>query len=108
MKTLAENECLELVGDIGYRNRESLLVHHKWHADARAAFAMEMIRAWGLVAGRHAVAGEIGDDRGIVLMPVEDVVNRACLMAETAFSQFRDKGWILDLPKAADVIMPED
>jgi hypothetical protein len=63
-----------------------------------AQLAITMIEKFALVAGYPN--GEDSTGRSILqLIPVEEVVQRACDIAESAMVEFEKRDWIIDYPK---------
>lgn len=83
--------------DVGIENTEM--------ANAEAQFAMRMLERWGSVQGFDNGEDSAGRAK-IGLMAVEKTVDRACNMANVAFKEFRERGWMLDVPthEEAEVI----
>jgi len=62
-----------------------------------ARFAMAMIEKWGCIQGTDG--GEDSAGRAKTdLMPVDATVKRACNLAQTAFHEFKELGWLIDVP----------
>ena len=108
MKTIAKNDHLQLLTGVPRYNADRLVAHHPKHPDQRAAFAQEMMRTWGMVAARPAVNGEGRDDKGLALLPPAEVVSRACEVAELAFAEFQQRGWLLDVPLFEELTSDDD
>jgi hypothetical protein len=75
--------------DVGIENTEM--------PNIEARFAMSMLERWGSVQGVQDGEDSAGRSK-IGLMSVEDTVSRACCIADRAFKQFRDNGWMIDVP----------
>lgn len=103
MKTVGKTDDLEVVTGAHRYNSERLLTHQRRMMDQRAAFAAEMIRSWGVVAARPADQGEMRDERGLTLLPPQELVERACAITEAAFAAFGQRGWLVNLPAYADL-----
>ena len=59
--------------------------------------AIDLVRWWGMVQGKDD--GEDSTRRAkLALMPVSEVVDRACEMADLAFVEFRKRGWTAITP----------
>ena len=110
MKLTSSNDLAEvLVGErYGKNYKGDVVVHQRKFPDPRAAFAQNMIQAWGIVAGRPAIGMEPQSKDEITLMPTKEVVVRACDLAEQAFEEFKTRGWLLDVPSFEEVNTPED
>jgi hypothetical protein len=108
MKTVASNDLGELVaGENNYKNYEGrAFIHQRKIPDQRAVFAQDMMRTWGMVVGRPAIAMEPQDKREMTLMPVSEVIERACSMADLAFKEFAARGWLLETPSWEELHTP--
>ena len=76
---------------------EEVTFHKKTILDSKAEFATEMLIKWGMVTG--VPDGEDSAGRAkLKVMPVDELVQRACETAEKAFTEFEKRGWILEVP----------
>ena len=74
--------------------------HNRQVLKAEAEFAKAMIQI-GMCAGRH---DKHGDNEKMRLLPVTEVVNRACALAELAYAEFDKRGWIIPLPSRKEML----
>jgi hypothetical protein len=98
MKTVAQTEHTQVVTGAKRYNAERLVIHQTKHLDPRAEFAAQMIRTWGIVAGRPADTGEAADERGVALLSPAELVSRACEITDLAMAEFERRGWVVNLP----------
>lgn len=63
----------------------------------QAAFAMDLMKHLGICAGRPDGEDSTGRQKGALLSP-DEVVTRACSIADIAWQEFQKRGWILDIP----------
>ena len=72
-------------------------VHETEYLDQRARLTMDMIKHWGMVAGKPD--GEDSTGRAqLKLASEEEVVDRAMKMTSLAFKEFNKNNWITHLP----------
>lgn len=72
-------------------------IHDREWPTFHARLATSLIERWGLVMAVPDGEDSTGRQRG-ALMPVVDVVARACDTADQAIAEFRSRGWLIDLP----------
>ena len=78
-------------------DKPEMIVLSGEHLQYEARLATALIERWGMVMG--AVDGEDSAGRQkLALMSPEDVVARACDSAALAMKEFRNRGWILEVP----------
>lgn len=59
-------------------------------------FAMELVRSWGLVVGKASEEDSAG--RSVMaVMPIEEVVGRACDLAEGTFAELGKRGLLVEI-----------
>lgn len=84
--------------------------HEILRPDPRAAFAMVCIEKWGMVAA--ACDGEDSAGRAkLRAMTAQEVVQKACSVADEAFTQFKSRGWFTAIPtiqELADVVKDQE
>lgn len=67
--------------------------------DMRAQIALDLLRSWGMVSAKDR---EDSQGRGaLALMPVGEVVERACAMSERFFAAVDERGWVSDAAEPA-------
>lgn len=76
---------------------EEITFHRKTLLDSKAEFATEMLVKWGVVAAMPDGEDSAGRAK-LKIMPIDELVQRACETAEKAFTEFGKRGWILDVP----------
>lgn len=108
MKTIAKNDQIEIVTGARRYNAERVLVHASKVLDMRADFAKEMIRSYGIIAGRPGREGEATTKDALTIQAPAEVVARACDIADLAFAEFDRRGWLLTLLDYADLTAIED
>ena len=79
----------------------TVMVHNRITLDPRASFALNCLEKWGLVMGSPDGEDSAGRAKGKI-MPLDEVVARACDVADRAYSAFRDRGWVIALPSLQD------
>ena len=75
----------------------SLVVHRGELPTDEASFAMAILERWAMVQGQTDGEDSAGRAR-LKLMPVDEAVQRACDISESAYAAFRVRGWMLDVP----------
>jgi hypothetical protein len=89
--------------DIGAKVRKTyqgteVVVYRKNALCGAAELAVRMIERWGVVAFEPDGEDSVGRQKARMLSE-SDVVQRACLLAEAAFTEFEKRGWLLNLPE---------
>lgn len=81
----------------GFRGETEIKICHTVHPDQEAHFAMHLMDHLGI-----AVATDDGEDSAgrhkLRLQTPDEVVQRACDIAQKAFAEFEKRGWMLALP----------
>ena len=84
-------------GPGGYVVREEIALHNPIAVNNQGRFALQVIERFALVAG-----GPDGEDSAgrskIRRLNVREIVSFACDLAEVAFGEFEDKGWLTEVP----------
>ena len=81
-----------------YSDREDITVFPKAAMNTRAQLATVLLEKWALVAG--IPDGEDSAGRQKMRLPTpEELVDRACVIADEAVSAFERRGWLLELPE---------
>lgn len=78
-------------------NRPRFGIHETVHLNQEARLAMSLIERWGMVAAKPDGEDGAGRQKLTCLSP-EEVVSKACSTVSAAMAEFRQLGWILDLP----------
>jgi hypothetical protein len=87
----------------GYPNSLPRVLHHITESPtSEARFAMAILERWAMVSAREDGEDSSGRQK-LRLLPVEEVVNRACDIAETAYGVFRARDWMLTVPTIEDI-----
>lgn len=81
----------------GYRAGEVSIYKTKI-PNNKAELAIELIRCWGLVMAKDTGLEDTAGRFKPVIAPVEDVVQRACDIADEAITEMEKRGWYLELP----------
>lgn len=77
-------------------------VHGKTISSPEMSFVLDCIKAWGLVGAVED--GESSDGRQkLRLHTPEEVVKRAFSLAEMAFAQGEQRGWVVTIPNYEDI-----
>ena len=71
--------------------------------EPQAKFAMDCIERWAMVAGEIDGEDTAGRTR-LRRMTADEIVKHACACAEKAFSEFEDRGWLVKVPSAVDLM----
>lgn len=85
--------------DDGYgpKNVVKYFVHDTESLTAEARFAADILVRWAMVQGQAGGEDSAGRAK-IDLMPIGETVERACDIAALAFSEFKGRGWLMDIP----------
>ena len=65
--------------------------------DLRAAFAMQCIERWAMVAGQPDGEDSAGRAK-LRRLTANEVAAHACDCTEKAFAEFQNRGWLLEVP----------
>jgi hypothetical protein len=65
--------------------------------DEKARLAMVLLEKWGMVQA-HTDGEDSAGRAKLALMPVHEVVGRACEMADLAWREFERLGWVVPIP----------
>ncbi len=80
-----------------YAVKKDVLIYRTLGLNLRATIAMEMVTKWGMVQGNPDGEDSAGRaKRG--LMPVDELVKRACDSADKLFEEFEKRGWTIEVP----------
>lgn len=71
--------------------------HNIIRPDPRAEFAMACIEKWGMVAAAPDGEDSAGRARNRA-MTAQEVVRKACSVADEAFTEFKSRGWLTPIP----------
>ena len=83
-------------------DRKYIIMQHDTEAPcAEGRFALELIGRFGLIAGEPDGEDSAGRQKGAV-MPVAEVVARACDLSRAAFDALRESGWMVKVPTIAE------
>ncbi len=80
-----------------YDIKEQPVLYSSEMPEPEATFAMQMLERWGMVAAMDDGEDSAGRQKIRVATP-EELVWRACTVAEVAFAEFDRRGWMLKLP----------
>jgi hypothetical protein len=72
-------------------------IHRKYFPDDRIALASQILEKWAMVAAEPDGEDSAGRSKLRVLTPFE-LTERACDIADHAFTQFERRGWLVALP----------
>ncbi|HHJ80712.1 MAG TPA: hypothetical protein ENJ65_03670 [Candidatus Tenderia electrophaga] len=78
-------------------DRNALDIHDTELLNKQAAFMLQFIERWGMVAATEHGEDSAGRSKLRLLTPAE-LVDRAAVTAELAFAEMRRRGLIVDLP----------
>lgn len=81
-----------------YSPLKETLVYKTAGMNIRAGIAVEMVTKWGMVQGYPDGEDSAGRAK-IGLMPVSELVQRACDSAQQLFDEFEKRSWVIELPK---------
>lgn len=85
-----------------YGEYASALIHNKTLCSQAMEFVLGCIKTWGLVGAVED--GESSDGRQkLRLHTPEEVVKRAFSLAEMAFAQGEQRGWVVTMPNYEDI-----
>ncbi len=80
-----------------YKGQTDIVIVRTKAPEFRALLAMELLGKWGLVAALPDGEDSAGRQKLKVHAP-EDLVARACEIADRAYQEFCTRGWMLELP----------
>lgn len=89
--------------DIGAKERKTysgteVVLYRKTALCTAADLALRMIERWGVVACESDGEDSAGRQK-LRMISEEDVVQRACRIAELSMAEFSKRGWVLNLPE---------
>ncbi len=93
------------IGHLMENLKPTVTVQAGEHLQFEARLATQLIERWGMVMGKPGGEDSAGRAK-IDIMPVDELVTRACDAAQQAAAAFRVRGWVLELPsfeEAAEV-----
>jgi hypothetical protein len=76
-------------------------------ATQEARLATVLIEKWGMVAGQPDGEDSAGRAKFRIMTP-DDVVSRACNVAERAVQAFKRRGWLVPLPDFEELESKQD
>lgn len=93
--------------DIGYKKTKfggmnNIKIYKKQALSQKAAFVSEMLIRWGVIASSPDGEDSAGRAKG-KLYPVNELVSRACNIADAAWFEFEKRGWLLTLPEPTEL-----
>lgn len=89
---------------LGYEKKPiALMAHARLLADQRAQFAMSCIERWGMVAADADGEDSAGRSK-LRRLTSEEVVSHACECADKAYAEFRNRGWLVDIPSYQSLV----
>jgi hypothetical protein len=91
-----------MTDDYGRNSLKKLLIHDSETYNMEARFACALIERWGLVVGTADGEDSAGRTRFRESSP-EEVVTKACAIAEFALQSFRDRGWMVPMPDESEM-----
>ena len=81
-----------------FSDRINVTIFPRLNPSLKARLAMTLLEKWGIALAQPD--GEDGAHRQkLQLMPILDVVTRACNMAERAIDEIADRGWLEEVPE---------
>ncbi len=80
-------------------------IHRTHVANAQAEFAMFLMDKAQLHSVRKSKSVNVGDDdiSNLTPMPPKEIVQRACDIAEFAFQEFHNRGWLVETTEPTKV-----
>jgi hypothetical protein len=81
----------------------SVAQHPKHILAQEAAFAMQCMERWGMVAAETDGEDSAGRSK-LRCLSAQEVVTRACDVAARAFEEFEKRGWRTEIPDAAAML----
>lgn len=79
-------------------NGTQIIVSPAQAPDQIAQFAMHLMDHFGVVAATDTDQCDPAGRAKLRLQTPEEVVTRACAIAELAYAEFEKRGWMLELP----------
>ncbi len=84
-----------------------VLVYQIEAPNQQGQFMMELVGRFGLIAAQPS--GEDSAGRmTLEVMPVSEVVARACDLAQASFDAMRERGWMVALPDLNEINADQD
>ena len=102
IKSVVENNDQEILSWSQY-GEVKILSHPKEWLDARARTAIQLAERWALVACETDGEDSAGRQKVRRLTP-EELADQACHTVEAIFSQFKTRGWLLEIPDYASLV----
>ena len=79
-----------------------IMIHETQHLSMKAKVALSMVERWGMVVAE--TGDEDSEGRATKrVMPVEDVVGRACSITDELFAELDRRGWIDSIPSLSEL-----
>lgn len=79
-----------------------IMVHETEYLDQRARTAVSFVEKWGMALCEFDGEDSAGRQK-MKVASCDSVVKRACEMTDLLFYEFRNRGWITDMPTYAEV-----
>jgi hypothetical protein len=83
-------------------NKAEIAIYSRLHPDKRAQLAIRLLESWGMVAAIDTADEDRAGRMKLRLLAPDEVVSRACEVAENAYEAFQDRGWLMELPSPAE------
>lgn len=83
--------------DFGRNATKKIMVHDTEIMDNKARIALALIERWGMVTGTINGEDTAGRSKIVDLTP-QEVVDRACSIADITVETFRARGWFVAAP----------
>ncbi len=81
----------------GYRGETEVRLHSQFGMNMRADFVGQLLKHLALVTGEADGEDSAGRQKLRLMTPIE-VAKRACDIADAAWQEFNDRGWLVEMP----------
>lgn len=81
---------------------EGLVIHRRKHLTMRGEISLKLVEHFAIVAGQDDGEDSAGR-RAFKLQSPDQIVSRACEIANTLMDEFEKRGWIVEIPAYEDI-----
>lgn len=93
--------------EYGRNSAKKFVVHETEILNQEARIALALIERWGMVTAEEGGEDSAGRARLRKTTP-EEVVDRACSIANGAMDEFRKRGWVVAGPDVSELLRTTD
>ena len=96
---IGENDIMSFVGRNRFENHktEEVAILKKVE-DPRAEMAKDLIKSWGMVAGKRTQDTHAGH-MAMEMLSCQEVVERAFSMTDLAYAEMKKRGWLITVDR---------